>query len=99
MELKLKFKQLCDAGGDACAPYEVILSKESTLRELVDCILKDEREWGGIKIGGWLDADKLEYRYGKIIRNDFTEAELNSTVATVGAYGGWSYTNYWVSLK
>ena len=99
MELKLKFKQLRAAGGDACAPYEVLLNRECTLRELVDCIIKDEREWGGVAIGGWLDEQKIEYRYGKIIKNEFTEDELNSIVATVGAYGGWTHTDYWVSLK
>lgn len=99
MELKLKFKQLRDAGGDACAPYEVLLNRECTLRELVDCIINDEREWGGVAIGGWLDKQKIEYRNGKIIKNEFTEDELNSIVATVCAYGGWTNTDYWVSLK
>ena len=99
MELKLKFKKLREAGGDDCAPYEVLLNRECTLRELVDCIIKYEGEWGGVAIGGWLDEQKIEYRYGKIIKNEFTEDELNSIVATIGAYGAWTYTNYWVSLK
>ena len=57
------------------------------------------RVGGGGAMGGWLDERKIEYRYGKIIKNEFTEDELNSIVATVGAYGGWTHTNYWVSLK
>ena len=99
MELTLKFKQLREAGGDACAPYEVLLSKECTLRELVDCILKDEREWGFVRIGSWFDGNALEYRYGKILSSEFTDAEWQSIIATVRSNGGWSCMNYVVKLK
>lgn len=99
MELKLKFKQLREAGGDACAPYEVLLNRECTLRELVDCIIKDEREWGYVRIGAWLGGKKLEYRYGKILSSEFTESELQSTIETVRSNGGWTRMDYMVKLK
>lgn len=99
MELKLKFKQLRDAGGDACAPYEVLLNRECTLRELVDCILLDDQEWGYVRIGAWLDSKKLEYRYGKILSSEFTESEMQSTIETVRSNGGWTRMDYMVKLK
>ena len=99
MGLTLKFKQLREAGGDCCAPYEVLLNRECTLREFVDCIIKNEREWGYVTIYGMVDDQKLEYRYGKILKNEFTEDELQSTIETVGSYGGWTYMDYWVKLK
>lgn len=95
MELKISFKQLRPAGGDCCAPYKVLLNRECTLRELVDCILKNEREWGSVRIGD----RKAEYRYGRILSNEFSESELESTIATVRAGGGWSFMDYVVRLK
>lgn len=95
MELKISFKQLRPAGGDCCAPYEVLLNRECTLRELVDCIIKNEREWGYVMFGD----RKAEYRYGRILSNEFSESELESTIATVRSNGGWSCMDYVVRLK
>ena len=97
--MKISFKQLRPAGGDCCAPYEVLLNRECTLREFVDCIIKNEREWGYVTIYGMVDDQKLEYRYGKILKNEFTENELNSILLSVGSYGGWSRMDYVVRLK
>lgn len=99
MELKISFKQLRPAGGDCCAPYEVILNRECTLREFVDCIIKNEREWGFVRVESWFDGNELEYRYGKILRSEFTDAELQSTIKTVVSNGGWSCMDYVVRLK
>lgn len=99
MELKISFKQLRPARGDACAPYEVLLNRESTLRDLVDYIIQNDREWGYVTIYGMVDDQKLEYRYGKILKNEFTENELNSVLLSVGSCGGWSRMDYVVKFK
>lgn len=99
MELKISFKQLRPAGGDCCAPYEVLLNRECTLRELVDCILQNDREWGFVRIGSCFDGNELEYRYGKILSSEFTDAEWQSTIETVRSDGGWSRMDYGVRLK
>jgi hypothetical protein len=99
MELEMTFKLLRPAGGDCCAPYEILLNRECTLRELVDCILKNDRDWGYITICGRVDDKKVEYRYGKNLKNEFTENELNSILLSVGSYGGWSRMDYVVKLK
>lgn len=95
MGLTLKFKQLREAGGDCCAPYEVLLNRECTLREFVDCIIKNEREWGYVRLGD----RKAEYRYGRILSNEFSESELESTIETVISNGGWTRMDYVVRLK
>lgn len=99
MELKISFKQLRPAGGDCCAPYDVLLNRECTLREFVDCVLKNDREWGFVRLGSCFEGNELEYRSGKILRSEFTDAELESTIETVISNGGWTRMDYVVRLK
>ena len=99
-QLKLKFEILAPAGSDCTAPYKVTLNRQCTLQELIDCILADySGMWGDVGVGGWpFDGRKAEYRYGKIIESNLTEADLNSTIKSIKASCGWSRVNYYVEI-
>lgn len=99
-QLKLKFEDLAPAGSDCTAPYKVTPNRQCTLQELIDCILTDRSdEWGDVGVGGWpFDGRKAEYRYGKLIESNLTEADLNSPIKSIKASGGWSFMNYYIEI-
>jgi hypothetical protein len=101
IELKLTGK----VRGDCTAPYTVELSRDCTLRELVDVILT-RNEWGYIgqydprTVFGW---PCIEYS-GNLIkecdwREEFREEDYQRKVKTVKADGGWSRMDYIVTLE
>lgn len=92
--------------GDCTAPYEVRFHKneELTVKEFVDQVLLDIREYGDIgiydehnyKIGGF---PKICYRYGKLKGATFDDDILNSIVTAANAHGGWSLMDYVLYIK
>ena len=93
--------------GDCTAPYEVRFHKneELTVKEFVDQVLLDVREWGTI---GIYNEQKFRisgnpaifYRYGKI-KNDITFDKdiLDSIVTAASAHGGWTCMDYLLYIK
>ena len=92
--------------GDCTAPYEVRFHKneELTVKEFVDQVLLDTREYGDIgiynerdyRIGG---NPKICYRYGKLNSETFNDDILNSIVKAASAHGGWSCMDYVLYIK
>ena len=86
-------KLICTGGpyGDACCSYDFELSREMTLKEFVDLIIQDKREWGEVSLG-WFDKPLLEYSDGKA---KFFISDWNFMIKRVGqAHGGWSNMDY-----
>lgn len=103
--LTIELKPAGNVRGDCTAPYDVELSRECTLRELVDVILT-RNEWGYIGKDDPRDVfgyPRFEYSYDHIKegseRGHFTEEDYNRIVKTVKADGGWSRMDYIVTLE
>lgn len=90
--------------GDCTAPYDVRFHKNEglTVKEFVDQVLLNTREYGDIGIynehnyGG---DPKIYYQYGKLKGATFDDDILNSIVTAASAHGGWSLMDYVLHIK
>lgn len=87
---KLSFSFITDCG-DATSIYNIRINGDITVKELIDRVLSEKKEWGYIIID---DKRKFEYRYGKVIFNKFTNEELNYVINNMIWEGGWSRSDY-----
>lgn len=86
--------------GDETSTYDVFLKRPCTVREFVEEVLRNDREWGyiGIKKKGSLFAE-CEYKYGKLITEPLPEEYLNKMVIKCRAGGGWSRMDFIVYVE
>ena len=97
---KLDFKKISD-NGDATSNYEVSIKGTLTLNDLVERVLSYEKEWGYIRIGkNWNAPKYIEYRYGKIVKDNRGEYSYSGDEAIVRmrASGGWTAMDYYVEV-
>lgn len=95
-ELKLKFTQASQIAGDETALYDVEPNRQCTLGDIVDYAVKNTREWGYIYALGF---GRVEYRWGKLLDDNFADDLLIREVEKLTAHGGWSNMDYRVKLK
>ena len=82
-------------GNDETRHYYLTPIKEFTVKEFVEAVLDDKREWGDFKIKSKSQTIKIEYAYGRLSFNtELTESILNSVVLELGGHGGWSNSDY-----
>ena len=103
--LTIELKPAGNVRGDCTAPYDVVLSRECTLRELVDVILT-RNEWGYI---GQYDPRTVfgypcvEYHGDQLYectwRGSFNESDYKRKVVSVKADGGWTRMDYLITLE
>ena len=92
------------SGGDCTSPYYIRINGEPILKDCIEQILSNPREWGyiGVDDGSWMSTfgkPNLEYRNGDITRDDVTEEYLNKIVVSGRGSGGWSLSNFIFKLK
>lgn len=92
------------AGGDSTAPYAILLSREYTVREFIETILKQyPHEWGIFHV---LEERSVcgthhyavEYRYGEL-KEMFMAGIFNKKIVSVDARGGWSSMDYYIRVQ
>lgn len=96
----MKFKEIGGPYEDATSLYEVTLTKNYTVSELIDEILT-KKEWGyiGIYCKGEIFGKPVgEYRQDKMIHK-LPENIMNKKVINVKASGGWSRMDYMLWLE
>lgn len=103
--LTIELKSAGLVRGDCCAPYDVEMSRECTLEELIDVILT-RNEWGYI---GQYDPRTVfgypcvEYHGTQLKpmtwRGSFKESDYKRKVMSVKADGGWSRMDYLITLE
>lgn len=79
--------------GDCTAPYDVVFTRECTVREFIDEVLT-RNEWGQIKISDWLNGPSISYDHDKITSGVFSNDILDHTVKSATSRGGWSCMDY-----
>lgn len=103
--LTIELKPAGSVRGDCTAPYDVELSRECTLRELMDVILT-RNEWGYIgqydprTVFGWPCVEYSGNQIKECVwREGFGEEYYQRKVKKVKADGGYSRMDYIVVLE
>ena len=98
----MKFTRTSRIRGDECASYAVTEYKAKTVREFVNEVLQNTKEWGYIKVVvegiSWLEYPECEYRYGNFL-STLPAEYLDKEITKVDGDGGWSRMDYYVSVK
>ena len=85
--------------GDCTEVYDSELLKPFSVKEFVEAVLEDEKEWGYINIESNIHPSaSLEYSHGEIVNNNIGEAELEKTVTSLKANGGWSRMDFLITI-
>lgn len=85
---------------DCTTIYECSTLKPFTVNDLISAVLQNTREWGEIMIGDTIfTSNKLEYRYGRIVKDNINPQNLDKKVTRVRANGGWSKMDYLISTE
>lgn len=98
----IKLKQATATRGDCTAGYSVELSKEYTIKEFIDEVLKSN-EWGAIGIydenQSWFEKGNpyCEYKRGELI-SKLPDEFLDKPIKKVDADGGWSLMDYKIHI-
>lgn len=99
---KFDLIQLKPEGSDCTAPYKVKFYQPCTVKEFIDEVLRDKREWGTIYIAKdantFLGSTSCEYKCGEL-KTTLPEEYLSLTIISAKSTGGWSLMDYslWVN--
>ena len=93
--IMFKLNRITPIGGDETAGYDVILDREYTVKELLDTVVNIKGEWGYFSVK---NGSSCEYKWGELL-SSLKEDDLNKKVLKVGASGGWSRMDYYVTVS
>lgn len=89
----IKLKATGHMGGDATYPYDAIMDKPYTVREFVDEVVSENRNWGVIRYttstANRFGEYVCDYRYGDVI-GEIDDGIANRRVTDAWGSGGWS---------
>jgi len=97
----IKLIQNTKTFGDETAGYSVELTKDYTVKEFVDEVVSDKKEWGYIGIeskGSFFGDPNCEYKWGKLL-TELPSEILPNKIKSVKASGGWSRMDYLLVLN
>ena len=83
-------------GNDCTGSYYITPKKSFTVRDFVNAVIADTREWGYISIAApraTFGNPNIEYKRGKLTAN-FSDEILNKQVLELSGSGGWSRSDY-----
>lgn len=96
-------------GGDQCSPYHIEVSPSATVKDVIEDILSNKNEWGSIRIEreNWRDNDhEIKYKHGKLLKDTMSKEEkyfwnnlLDWKVVSMRGHGGWSNSDYWLTIQ
>ena len=91
-----KLKATGETYPDCTAHYEVILDKEYTVKEFLEELLQNGKEWGIVSVNSFLF---LKYRYKEYeIEVDSTSYD-NLIIDSITSIGGYSRMDYFIKTK
>lgn len=83
------------SGGDCTSQYYIETKRQFTVKEFINAVISDEHEWGYISVN---DEQCIEYRHGSIISGSIDENVLNREVVSLSGSGGWSRSDYQLTV-
>lgn len=93
-------------GGDQCSPYYIEVSPGVTVGDVVEDILSNKDEWGIICIEQKDNNHAIEYKYGELLKNNVSKEEqyfwnnlVDWKVVKMRGSGGWSNSDYWLTIQ
>ncbi len=92
---KFHFVPTHSRGSDETVPYEVLMSSECTLQDLVDFILSNSTSSGSIKLVG---HGRFSYVRG-VLDDSIPQTYLSRPIDRIYAAGGWGRMTYIVYLQ
>ena len=84
-------------GSDCTGPYYITPKKSFTVRDFVNAVIADTREWGYIGIAAprtIFGSPNIKYEWGKLTTANFSDEILNKQVLELSGSGGWSRSDY-----
>ena len=90
------FVRIMGPCGDETSYYEVSFPPV-TISEFINCILSDEREWGGIRLKSFFNNDSkiCDYKNGEVTHiYNKKKLESKKKYTSCSANGGWSLMDY-----
>ena len=84
-------------GSDCTGSYYITPKKSFTVRDFVNAVIADTREWGYIGIAApraTFGNPNIEYKWGELITANFPDEILNKQVLELSGSGGWSRSDY-----
>ena len=85
--------------GDETSTYNVKINKEKPIiRDIINYVLNETREWGYIVINDNMPNYDFEYRYGFIVKDNIPEEIKNTEIESITASGGWSRMDYYIKI-
>lgn len=92
---KFHFVPTHSRGSDETVPYDVFMSSECVLQDLVDFILSDSNSSGSIKLVGY---GYFSYARG-VLGDPIPSTYLSRPIDRIYAAGGWGRMTYIVYLQ
>ena len=84
-------------GSDCTSSYYITPKKSFTVRDFVNAVIADTREWGYIGIAAprtIFGSPNIKYEWGKLTTANFSDEILNKQVLELSGSGGWSRSDY-----
>ena len=84
-------------GSDCTGSYYITPKKSFTVRDFVNAVIADTREWGYIGITAprtIFGSPNIKYEWGKLTTANFSDEILNKQVLELSGSGGWSRSDY-----
>lgn len=98
-ELKCTHRAQCNYGSDY---FDVIFHKQMTVREFVEEVVSNEREWGCIRVDigeeYYWDNPTCEYKWGKLL-SILPGEYLDKKIISGRSDGGWSQMDYLLKIE
>ena len=92
--------------GDQTREYIIKLYPNNTVRNVIQDIISNPREWGYIelKLGDWKERyyNRLEYGHSVVINLDkvtYWKDKLDKKVISITGSGGWSRSDYQLEIE
>lgn len=86
---------IIESYGDCTNKYNISLSKEYTVGEFIDTILKERTdEWGSMEILSASVCSYCSYYKGNLTNKKFAPDVLSKNIRKVVGHGGWTRMDY-----
>ena len=88
-------------GSDCTGPYDVTLYGKPTVKDFLNQLLEERREWGYIRIYNKKEKKKsyyISYSHGNVDNYDIPDSIMNAKIVMADGSGGWSRSDFTLTV-